>query len=121
VIDDHVLFRDGLVSLFRTTPDFHVVDKAGTVKDGLEKAFHYKPDIILMNFSLPDGTGLDITQAIMSELPNCKIIFLTVYETDENLLRAIRLGAKGYMLKNVSSATFIAGLRGLAGDETDKL
>ena len=117
VIDDHVLFRDGLVSLFQSTPDFRVVDQAGTVKEGIEKAFHHKPDIVLMDFSLPDGTGLDATQAILDEMPECKIIFLTVFETDENLMRAIRLGAKGYMLKNVSSSSLIASLRALAQGE----
>ena len=83
----------------------------------MEKAFQHKPDIILMDFSLPDGTGLDATQIILSEMPECKIVFLTVYETDENLLRAIRLGAKGYMLKNISSSSLIASLRALAQGE----
>lgn len=117
VIDDHVLFRHGLVSLFQSTSDFHVVDQASTVKEGVEKAFHHKPDIILMDFSLPDGTGLDATRAILEELPDCKIIFLTVYETDENLLTAIRIGAKGYMLKNISSSSLISSLRALAQGE----
>jgi len=117
VVDDHVLFRDGLVSLFQSTPDFQVADQAGTVKEGVEKAFYHKPDIVLMDFSLPDGTGLDATQAILDEMPECKIIFLTVYETDENLLKAIRIGAKGYLLKNVSSSSLIASLRSLAQGE----
>lgn len=117
VVDDHVLFRDGLISLFQSTNDFHVVDQAGSVKEAVEKAFHHKPDIILMDFSLPDGTGLDATQIILDELPECNIIFLTVYETDENLLKAIRLGAKGYMLKNVSSSSLLASLRSLAQGE----
>lgn len=117
VVDDHVLFRDGLVSLFQSTQDFYVVDQAGTVSEGIEKAFLHKPDIILMDFSLPDGTGLDATQAILDEIPECKIIFLTVFETDENLIRAIRLGAKGYMLKNVSSSSLLSSLRALANGE----
>jgi len=117
VIDDHVLFRDGLISLFKSTLDFYVIDQAGTVKEGIEKAFYHKPNIILMDFSLPDGTGLDATRAILEELPDCKIIFLTVFETDENLLMAIRLGAKGYMLKNVSSSSLISSLQALAQGE----
>jgi DNA-binding NarL/FixJ family response regulator len=117
VVDDHVLFRDGLVSLFQSTQDFYVVDQAGTVSEGIEKAFLHKPDIILMDFSLPDGTGLDATQEFLDENPECKIIFLTVFETDENLIRAIRLGAKGYMLKNVSSSSLLSSLRALANGE----
>lgn len=117
VVDDHVLFRDGLISLFTSTPDFQVIGQAGSVSEGIEKALYHKPDIILMDFSLPDGTGLDATRAILEELPNCKIIFLTVFETDENLLTAIRLGAKGYMLKNVSSSSLISSLQALAQGE----
>lgn len=117
VVDDHVLFRDGLMSLFQSTPDFQVVDQAGTVSEGIEKAFQLRPDIILMDFSLPDGTGLDATKIILDEIPECKIIFLTVFETDENLLKAIRLGARGYMLKNVSSSSLISSLRALAKGE----
>jgi two-component system nitrate/nitrite response regulator NarL len=110
VIDDHIMFREGLVSLFQNTPDFVVLAQAGTVKEGIEKAILHKPDIILMDFSLPDGTGLDATKAILAELPECKIIFLTVYE---NILAAIRLGASGYSLKNVSSSSLLASLRAL--------
>jgi len=117
VIDDHVLFRDGLVSLFQSASDFHVVDQAGSVNEGIEKALLHKPDIVLMDFSLPDGTGLDATRVILDELPDCKIIFLTVYETDENLMSAIRLGAKGYMLKNVSGSSLMMSMRALANGE----
>jgi DNA-binding NarL/FixJ family response regulator len=97
IIDDHIMFREGLASLFQSTPGFCVIDQAGSVREGIEKAFQYRPDIILMDFSLPDGTGLDATKVILAELPDCKIIFLTVYENDENLMAALRLGAKGYM------------------------
>jgi len=117
VVDDHNLFREGLIGLFRSVTDFTVVGEAGTVKECVEKAFEYQPDIILMDMSLPDGTGLDATRAILGELPECKIIFLTIYETDENMLEAIRLGAKGYMLKNISGSALLAGLRGLAKGE----
>lgn len=113
VIDDHIMFREGLIGLLQSTSKFNVVGQAGTMYEGIEKALHLKPDIILMDFSLPDGTGLEATQAILTELPDCKIIFLTVHESDENLLSAVRLGAKGYMLKNVSSSSLIASLRGL--------
>ncbi len=117
VVDDHVLFRDGLISLFQSTPDFYVVDQAGSVSEGVEKAFHHRPDIVLMDFSLPDGTGLDATEVILNEMPECNIVFLTVFETDENLLKAIRLGAKGYMLKNISSSSLLASLRALSKGE----
>ena len=113
VIDDQILFREGLISLMRTTTDFEAVGGAGSVHEGIEMAMELKPDIILMDFSLPDGTGLDATSVLMRQMPDCKIIFLTVYETDENLFAALRLGAKGYMLKNVTSSDLLASLRAL--------
>jgi DNA-binding NarL/FixJ family response regulator len=117
IIDDQILFREGLMSLFRSTTDFEMVGCAGSVHEGCELALSYKPDIILMDFSLPDGTGLDATRAILARSPDCKIVFLTVYEADENLFAALRLGAKGYMLKNVSSTDLLSSLRALERGE----
>lgn len=117
VIDDHMLFREGLMSLFRFAPDFEVVGGAGGVFEGIEQARLHKPDIILMDFSLPDGTGLEATRAILAQVPNCKIVFLTVYETDEKLFAALRAGAKGYMLKNVASSDLLSSLRAVVRGE----
>jgi DNA-binding NarL/FixJ family response regulator len=113
VIDDQILFREGLVSLLSSTQDFEMVGCAGTVHEGCEQAILFKPDIILMDFSLPDGTGLDATRLILAHLPQCKIVFLTVHESDENLFAALRLGAKGYMLKNIGSKELLSSLRAL--------
>ncbi|MGA2502732.1 MAG: response regulator transcription factor [Anaerolineales bacterium] len=113
VIDDQILFREGLESLLSSTTDFVMVGCAGTVHEGCEQATLFKPDIILMDFSLPDGTGLDATRAILAHVPDCKIVFLTVHESDENLFAALRLGAKGYMLKNIGSNELLASLRAL--------
>jgi DNA-binding NarL/FixJ family response regulator len=117
LIDDQILFREGLISLFRSTPDFEMVGSAGTVHEGIEQAEINRPDIILMDFSLPDGTGLDATRAILARLPECKIVFLTVYEEDETLFAALRMGAKGYMLKNVNSVDLLSSLRSLSRGE----
>ena len=117
IIDDHILFREGLSSLFRFTPEYEVIGDAGTVHEGIQKAGLLHPDIILMDFSLPDGTGLDATRAILAENPACKIVFLTVYETEEKLLAAIRLGAKGYLLKSVATSDLLSSLRALSRGE----
>jgi NarL family two-component system response regulator LiaR len=117
LIDDQILFRVGLIGLFRSTDDFVVIGPAGSVHQGKELALLYKPDIVLIDFSLPDGTGLDATRAIIQHLPDCKIIFLTVYETDENLFAALHLGAMGYMLKNITSSYLLSSLRALERGE----
>ena len=110
VIDDHKLFQEGLISLFRFTPEYKVVGSAGQRFEGIQQARLLRPDIILMDFSLPDGTGLDATQTILADLPDCKIVFLTMHEFDEKLFAAIQLGASGYLLKSVASADLLAGL-----------
>jgi len=117
VIDDHILFREGLISLFRSTPDYNIIGEAGSVHESVENALLLQPDIILMDFSLPDGTGLDATEAILAKIPDCKIIFLTVHEEDDKLFAAIRAGAKGYLPKNVAGSNLIASLRALERDE----
>jgi DNA-binding NarL/FixJ family response regulator len=117
IVDDHILFREGLMSLFRFSPEFKVLDGAGSVKEAYEKASVYHPDIILMDFSLPDGTGLDAARAILNEQPDCKIVFLTVYDTDDKLFAALRVGAKGFILKSVASSDLISSLHGLERGE----
>jgi DNA-binding NarL/FixJ family response regulator len=105
------------MSLFRFAPDFEVVGGAGGVFEGIEQARLHRPDIILMDFSLPDGTGLEATRAILAQLPECKIVFLTVYETDEKLFAAVRTGAKGYLMKSVASSDLLASLRAVVRGE----
>lgn len=117
IVDDHVLFREGLISLFNAKPDFEIVGSAGSVHEAIELARGLHPEIILTDFYMPDGTGLDATKAILAEHPDCKIVFITISDTDEDLFAAIRLGAKGYLLKNLAGADLIASLRALDNDE----
>ena len=100
LVDDHVLFRDGLASLLSAQPNITIVGKAKSVSEAIQMARNVLSDLILMDFSLPDGTGADATRAILAEQPNTNIVFLTVHEDDERLFTAIRGGAKGYLLKN---------------------
>jgi DNA-binding NarL/FixJ family response regulator len=110
VVDDHILFREGLVSLLSRQPDMQVLGEAGSVAEAVEMARRFKPDLILMDFNLPDGNGLDATRIILADHPQVKIIFLTIYDEDERLFGAIRLGAKGYLLKNIPVAQLLAAL-----------
>lgn len=117
IVDDHILFREGLASLFRAQPDFNVIGEAGNVQEAVELAVKLNPELILMDFSLPDGTGLDATKQILAEKPHISIVFLTMHEDDERLLAAIRHGAKGYLLKNIPVTKLIDSLRGLQQGE----
>ncbi len=117
IVDDHALFREGLASLLAGQPDFTVIGEAACVQGAIAMAHDLRPDLVLMDFTLPDGTGLDATRAILGRHPDTKIVFLTVHEDDERLFAAIRSGAKGYMLKNVPVAKLLEHLRGLERNE----
>lgn len=117
LVDDHMLFREGLISLIAPQPDLQVVGQAGSVQEAINAARSLRPNVILMDFSLPDGTGLDATQAILAELPDTKIVFLTVREDDSALFAAIRAGAVGFLFKNTRSADLLKSLRAVARGE----
>lgn len=117
LVDDHILFREGLASLLHVQSDIKVVGQAGNVREAVQLATHLSPSLILMDFGLPDGTGLDATRTILATQPETKIVFLTVDEDDEHLFQAIRIGAKGYLLKNVPVATLLTYLRGVERGE----
>ena len=118
IVDDHVLFREGLAAIVRSEPDIDVIGQAGTVQEAIEIVLELKPDMVLMDFGLPDGNGADATRAILKEYPACKIIFLTMSEEDENLFAAIRSGAKGYLLKNMRPAKLVSTLRSVQKGES---
>lgn len=117
LVDDHILIREGLAGLLDSQPDLRIIGQAGSVCEAVEMASKLKPDLILMDFGLPDGTGLDATQAILARCPGIKIVFLTVHQEDERLFEAIRSGARGYLLKNVPVPKLLAFLRGIERGE----
>ena len=117
LVDDHILFREGLVGLINSQPDFEVLGQAGSVAEAVEMTFELKPDLVLMDFGLPDGTGLDATQSILAKQPETNIVFLTVHEEDDRLFAALRSGAKGYLLKNVPVSKLLTFLRGVERGE----
>jgi DNA-binding NarL/FixJ family response regulator len=118
IVDDHILFREGLAAIIRGETDIEVIGFAGSVKEAVEIAHATQPDIVLMDFGLPDGTGADATQRILSEFPDCRIVFLTMSEENEDLFAAVRAGAKGYILKNIRPAKLVAALRSVYQGES---
>ena len=118
IVDDHVLFREGLASILRQEADIEVIGLAGTVHEAVDLACTLKPDIVLMDFNMPDGTGAEATQKIMQDCPKCKVVFMTMSERDEDLLAAIRSGAVGYLLKNMSPAKLVAAMRSVQDGES---
>jgi DNA-binding NarL/FixJ family response regulator len=117
LVDDQVLFRQAVASLLGAQPDIRVVGEAGSVREAIAAFREHRPDIVLMDFSLPDGTGLDATPVILAERPDTRIVFLTVGEEDDRMFAAIRAGAKGYLQKNVPVAELLAFIRGVGRGE----
>jgi two-component system, NarL family, response regulator NreC len=117
IVDDHVLFREGLTSLLNADKYFNVVGQAGSVHEAIVLARNLQPDLILMDFSLPDGDGAEASAVILAEQPMCKIVFLSMHDADENLFAAIQSGAKGYLLKNVPAAKLVSSLKSIENGE----
>lgn len=117
LVDDHVLFREGVASLLDAQPDMTVVGEAASTEEAISKARQLAPDVILMDISLPDASGLEAARQILDEQPEMNIVFLTVHEDDERLFEAIKTGGKGYLLKNTRTADLLGMLRGLERGE----
>lgn len=100
--DDHALFREGLASLLRAW-DMEVVGEASDGLEAVQKARLLQPDLILMDISMPRCDGLEATRRIMAEMPQLKVVMLTVSDDSDDLFEAIKSGAQGYMLKDLSS------------------
>lgn len=118
IVDDHTLFREGLASIIQLEPDIEVSGLAGTVQEAVEVVRQLKPDMVLMDFTLPDGNGAEATRMVLNEHPDCKIIFLTMSDSDENLFAAIRSGAKGYLVKNMSPSKLVTTIRSVQQGES---
>ena len=101
VVDDHLLFRRGVLTALASRPHIEVVGEAGDGREAVELARQTHPDVILMDIAMPAYDGLEATRRIKRELPHAKIIMLTVSEDDEALFEAIRAGADGYLLKDL--------------------
>jgi DNA-binding NarL/FixJ family response regulator len=117
IIDEHILYRESLIQLFSRQSDMTVVGEGGSVREAIEQARRLRPDLILMDFSLPDGTGLDAAGQILAEQPGARIIFMTTHDNDERLFAAVRLGARGYLMKNIASARLLSAMRGVEHGE----
>jgi two-component system NarL family response regulator len=101
VVDDHTLFRKGIINLLQERPGIDVVGEAKDGREGIALAKQLRPDVILMDVQMPGCNGIEATEAIRRELPDARIIMLTVSEQDEDLFSAIKAGARGYLLKSV--------------------
>ena len=110
VVDDHDIVRQGLVALLGRRPQFQVVAQAGTVAGAILEARRFVPDLVLIDLSLPDGSGVDACRAIRDELPGTRVVFLTSSPEEEDVFAAILAGATGYVLKQSRASELVRAL-----------
>lgn len=118
IADDHVLFREGIRALIGHWDDFKVVGEASNGSQAVEMALELKPDILLMDVHMPVMDGIEATRRLTRELPDIRIVMLTVSEDEDDLFRAIKFGAHGYVLKDTPSKRLHDELRRLLKGET---
>ena len=102
VADDHAVFRRGLEMVLESEPDIEVVAEAGDGKEAIDLAVEHMPDLVLMDVRMPAHGGIDATKAIKDAVPHSKILMLTISDEEEDLYDAIKAGASGYLLKEIS-------------------
>ena len=118
IVDDHDLVREGLRALLEQDPSFQIVGETGDGQEAIRLATRLKPNVVLMDVSLPGGMGgLEATETIVADCPDVKVIILTQYENREYIKRAIRIGARGYLLKRSVSAQLKEAIRAVARGE----
>lgn len=117
LVDDHALFREGLIALLSYQDDFTVVGEAEDAESALDQARALEPDIVLMDIELPGEDGVVATRRLTMEMPAVTVVMLTVHDDSQTLFEAIKAGAQGYLVKNVRSRELVEKLRGLARGE----
>jgi DNA-binding NarL/FixJ family response regulator len=118
LVDDHPVVRHGLRGMLEAEPDLTVVGEASSGPEGVALAAEARPDIVLMDLRMPGGDGVEATARILATVPGARVLVLTTYESDRDILRAIEAGAGGYLLKDASPADLAAAVRAAAGGET---
>src|SRR5438132_4408963 len=118
-VDDHPLFRSGIAALLATQPDMSLVAQASNGREAIQQFRTHRPDITLMDLQMPEMTGVDAMIAIRGEFPEARIIVLTTYTGDVQVLRALKAGARAYLLKNLLHKELLDTIRAVhAGKKT---
>jgi two-component system response regulator NreC len=112
--DDHAIFREGLRALLERWPEVEIVGEANDGVEAVDLARRLRPDVIVMDIGMPRMNGLEATKLITRELPDIKILILTIHATDEHFFEALAAGASGYVLKEAASDVLKSALQALS-------
>lgn len=114
IVDDHEVVREGLRAMLSRHNDIAVVGEASTMKGAVVESCRLKPDVVLMDVRLSDGSGVDACRAIRDSCPATRVLFLSSYEDDEAVLAAVFGGASGYLLKQITAEGLMLAIRAVA-------
>ncbi|MDQ3891386.1 MAG: response regulator transcription factor [Actinomycetota bacterium] len=117
VADDHPVFRYGMRALLSFDPDTELVGEATDGEEAVARALELRPDVILMDFDMPEMDGIEATRKILEARPNTSILMVTMSEDDEAVVAAVRAGARGYVLKDAEGEEMLLAIRAAAGGE----
>ncbi|HZW33518.1 MAG TPA: response regulator transcription factor, partial [Isosphaeraceae bacterium] len=111
IVDDHAVVRAGIRALLNDVPDLTVIGEAATAREALDLTRLLRPDFVLLDITLPDGSGLDLIPSLVTTAPGVRIIVLTMHEGEEYFFQALRAGAAGYVVKSGDAEHILAALR----------
>ncbi len=114
VADDHSLVRSGIVGLLNTSPGIEVVAEASDGIETARKALEIRPDVVVLDVSIPGLNGIEAARRIHEALPQIRILMLTMHDEEEYVVRAVRAGASGYLTKDGTASELIAGIRAVS-------
>jgi two-component system response regulator DevR len=117
LVDDHEVVRIGLCAVLNLTPGMKVVGQGGRMEEATKLCYRLKPDLVLLDIRLPDGSGVDAARKILEKCPDTRVLFLTSFADDHTVLEAILSGAQGYILKDIASAALIRAIRTVASGQ----
>ena len=118
IADDHPVVREGLRGMLAAQGGIRVVAEAASGDEAVVLAIRYQPEVVLMDLRMPGGDGVQATAGIVAALPGTRVIVLTTYETDADIVRAVEAGATGYLLKDTPLADLVTAIRAAARGET---
>jgi two-component system, NarL family, response regulator YdfI len=118
IADDHLIVREGLRLILETAEEFELVGEAADGAQAVQLADELKPDVILMDLQMPRLDGLAAIEQIRAQQPDSAIVILTTYNEDERMIRGLRAGARGYLLKDTDRETLLNAIRAAARGET---
>ena len=109
--DDHSLFREGLKRILNMEPGFRVVAECGDGKSVLDLCRELKPDVVLLDINMPVASGVEATEALFKDMPEMKVIILSIHDDESYVFETLRKGASGYLLKDMETETLIEAIR----------